>query len=196
MKFERAYVMTERARSTQETGERILDAAITLFAELPYAQLTLRAVADRADVTVQTVIRRFGDKEGLTAAAAARSREHVVAQRSAAPVGDLVGAVDNLVTHYEGAGDLALRLLAEEQSAPQLAELANMGRTLHRDWCTQVFAPTLGPLRGADRTRRTAQLVAICDVYTWKLRRRDAGLSQRQVATALIEMLEPLTAKG
>ena len=52
--------MTERARSTQETGERILDAAIVLFAELPYAQLTLRAVADRADVTVQTVANPIG----------------------------------------------------------------------------------------------------------------------------------------
>ncbi|HEU4329887.1 MAG TPA: TetR/AcrR family transcriptional regulator [Lapillicoccus sp.] len=196
MKSERAYVMTERARSTQETGERILDATIALFAELPYAQLTLRAVADRADVTVQTVIRRFGDKKGLTAAAAARSSKHIVAQRSAAPVGDLGGAVDILVAHYEEAGDLALRLLSEEQSAPQLAELAEMGRGLHREWCARVFAPTLGRLRGADRTRRAAQLVAICDVYTWKLLRRDAGLNQRQVATALIEMLEPLTAKG
>src|SRR5690242_18630615 len=123
MKSDRAYVMTERARSTQENGERILEATIALFAELPYAQLTLRAVADRADVTVQTVIRRFGDKEGLTVAAAARSREHIAHQRSAAPVGDLAGAVDNLVTHYEEAGDLALRLLSEEQTAPQLAEL-------------------------------------------------------------------------
>ena len=196
MKSDRAYVMTERARSTQETGERILDAAIALFAELPYAQLTLRAVADRADVTVQTVIRRFGDKERLTAAAAVRSREHISTQRFAAPVGDLPGAVDNLVAHYEEAGDLALRLLAEEEAAPQLAELAEMGRTLHREWCARVFAPTLGSLRGVDRTRRAAQLVAICDVYMWKLLRRDAGLSQRQVATALIEMLEPLTAKG
>src|SRR5690349_16526619 len=92
MKSERGYVMTERARSTQATADRILDATIALFAELPYAQLTLRAVADRADVTVQTVIRRFGDKEGLTVAAAARSREHISAQRSAAPVGDLAGA--------------------------------------------------------------------------------------------------------
>ena len=196
MNTARAYVMTERARSTAATGERILDATVELFVERPYARVTLRDVADRAGVTVQTVIRRFGDKERLTAAAAARSREHISTQRFAAPVGDLPGAVDNLVAHYEEAGDLALRLLAEEESAPQLAELAEMGRTLHREWCARVFAPTLGSLRGVDRTRRAAQLVAICDVYMWKLLRRDAGLSQRQVATALIEMLEPLTAKG
>jgi hypothetical protein len=38
-----------------------------------------------------------------------------------------------------------------------------------------------------------AQFVAICDVYTWKLLRLDAGLSRRQAAVALVEMLTPFT---
>jgi hypothetical protein len=41
-----------------------------------------------------------------------------------------------------------------------------------------------------------AQLVAVCDVYTWKLLRRDAGLSRTQTRTALLELLEPLTRKA
>ena len=56
-----------------------------------------------------------------------------------------------------------------------------------------VFAPALERLGGADRQRRLAQFVAICDVYTWKLLRRDAGLSRRQTELALVEVLEPLT---
>jgi AcrR family transcriptional regulator len=193
MKTVRGYVMTERARSTVATGERIMDATVELFVERPYAHVTLRDVADRADVTVQTVIRRFGDKEGLTAAAADRTRVQVFSHRDAAPIGDVEGAVDNLVAHYEDVGGLVLRLLAEEDSVPQLAAMTAEGRVAHRDWCARVFAPYLTPLRGADRTRRLAQLVAVCDVYTWKLLRRDAGLSQRQVVTALVELLEPLT---
>ncbi len=185
--------MTERARSTAATGERILDATVELFVERPFAQLTLRDVADRAGVTVQTVIRRFGDKEGLTAAAADRAQLHIHTHRDAAPVGDLEAAVDNLVAHYEDVGGVSLRLLAEEEAVPQLAELTAQGRALHREWCARVFAPTLATVRGADRTRRLAQLVAVCDVYTWKLLRHDAGLSPRQVATALVELLEPLT---
>jgi hypothetical protein len=38
-----------------------------------------------------------------------------------------------------------------------------------------------------------AELVAICDVYVWKLLRRDAGLSRDQTELALIELLAPLT---
>jgi hypothetical protein len=42
-----------------------------------------------------------------------------------------------------------------------------------------------------ERERRLAQFVAICDVYTWKLLRRDAGLSRRQTELAVTELLKP-----
>jgi hypothetical protein len=34
--------------------------------------------------------------------------------------------------------------------------------------------------------------VTVCDVYVWKLLRRDAGLSRRQTELALVELLEPM----
>jgi hypothetical protein len=34
--------------------------------------------------------------------------------------------------------------------------------------------------------------VAICDVYTWKLLRRDAGLSRAQTQRALVELIDGL----
>lgn len=188
----RPYVMRDRARTAAATGERILEAVAELFVEVPFAQLTLGAVAERAGVTVQTVLRRFGDKEGLFAAAAQRSAGLVAAHRDAAPVGDLPAIVANLVDHYEMAGDIALRLLAEEESSPEIAAITSTGRTYHQGWCARVFAPVLGELTGVERDRRLAQLVAVCDVYTWKLLRRDAGLSRRQVTIALRELLEPL----
>ncbi len=192
MKSVRPYAMGQRAVAAAATGERILDAATALFARLPYAQLTLAAVAQAAGVTPQTVIRRFGDKEGLVAACTARAMPRILAQRDAAPVGDLSGAVDNLVAHYEEAGAIALRLLAEEATSPTLAALAAQGRAYHRAWCERVFAPSLQGLDGALRTRRLAQLVAVCDVQTWALLRRDAGLGRAEVTLALTELLTPL----
>jgi len=46
--------------------------------------ITLADVADRAGVTVQTVLRRFGDKDSLFATAVARFFEEVRAQRGQA----------------------------------------------------------------------------------------------------------------
>ncbi len=96
----RPYRMVARAASVAATGERILDAAVSLFWELPGEQVSLDEVARRAGVTVQTVIRRFGGREGLFAAAAEREVERVRAQRDEAPAGDVAGAVRVLLDHY------------------------------------------------------------------------------------------------
>ena len=66
---QRPYRMVARAKSTEATGERILDATVELFWERLADQIRLEDVAAVAGVTVQTVIRRFGTKEELFAAA-------------------------------------------------------------------------------------------------------------------------------
>jgi AcrR family transcriptional regulator len=191
----RPYRMVARAESAAATGERILDAAIGVFWDSPGGQVSLDEVARRAGVSVQTVIRRFGGRDGLFAAGAEREVERVRRQRDTAPIGDVRGAVRVLVDHYEELGDRALRLLAEEERAPAMRDVAERGRAVHREWCARVFGPALARVAGAERRRRLAQLVAVCDVYTWKLLRRDAGLSRRQTELALVELVE-LLAEG
>lgn len=69
------------------------------------------------------------------------------------------------------------------------------------DAATELFAEVTRrawsrpPPRGSARERRLAQLVAVCDVYTWKLLHRDSGLSRAQTRTALLELLEPMTTR-
>jgi AcrR family transcriptional regulator len=188
----RPYRMTARAEGVRATGERILDATEELFWSGPVDRMSLDAVAKRAGVTVQTVLRRYGSKDGLVAATAARAADRVRRQRDEAPVGNVAGAVTNLLEHYEEMGEHALRLLAEESGSPLMAEIAESGRELHRRWVERTFAPQLASLRGSARTRRRAQLIAVTDVYMWKLLRRDAGLSRRQVEQAMRELIDGL----
>jgi AcrR family transcriptional regulator len=184
--------MTARAEAAAATGERILDAAVEVFWELPSDGISLDEVARRAGVSVQTVIRRFGGKDDLLTAAAEREAARVTSQRNQAPAGDTERAVRILVEHYETMGDRVLKLLAEEDRIPRLREITDRGRALHREWCARVFDAILADLAGADRQRRLAQLVAVCDVYTWKLLRRDSALSRRQTELALAELLDPI----
>lgn len=188
----RPYRMIARAETAAATGERILDAAVQVFWELPGDQLSLEEVARRAGVTVQTVIRRFGGRDGLLAAAGEREAERVARQREQAPVGDVAGAVRVLVDHYEELGERVLKLLSEEERVPGLREITDRGRALHRQWCARVFAPALAARGGIEHERRLAQLVAVCDVYMWKVLRLDCGLSRRQTGRALVELLEPM----
>jgi AcrR family transcriptional regulator len=188
----RSYLMVARAASSAATGERILDAAVDAFWAQPGEQVSLDEVARRAGVSVQTVIRRFGGRDGLLAAAVQRESQRVEAERDPATVTDARSAVGQLVTHYETMGDRVLAMLAEEARTPALREVAGSGRRFHRSWCVAVFAATLANLSGDAHERRLAQLVAVCDVYTWKLLRRDAGLSRVETELALLELIEPL----
>lgn len=189
----RPYRMQSRAVATAVTGVRILDAAETLFWAEPVAEISLDRIAELAGVTVQTVLRRYKSKDGLFEAAARRAYERVARQRDAAPKDDPAGAVRNLIDHYEELGDRVLHLLGEEDKVPGLRKLTDRGRDFHRDWCERVFDAALADLRGAARARRLAQLIAVTDVYMWKLLRRDRALSRRQTELAIRELLEPLT---
>lgn len=182
--------MRARAEAAEGTERRIFGAVRGLVAERPFVQVTLDEVASRAGVSVQTVIRRYGSKEGLFRAVAAAVHLEVQQQRFEAPVGDIGGAVSNLIDHYEVTGDETFRLQCQEEEVPLLSEVLDAGRGMHRDWVTRVFAPWLEPLAGVERKRRTAQLVAICDLLVWKLLRRDLGLSRKQTEHAIKEMLE------
>jgi AcrR family transcriptional regulator len=154
--------------------------------------VSLEQVAAKSGVTVQTVIRRFGGKEGLFAAAAARESAAIRDQRDQARAGDLTGAVGVLLEHYEAFGDRVLKLLVEQERMPALRPIVDGGRKAHVQWCERVFAASLAARVGVERQRCLAQLVAVCDVYVWKLLRRDAGLSRRQTELAIVELLAPL----
>ncbi len=185
----RSYQMGARAQSTTETGERILDAAVEIFYEQPVESISLDKVADRAGYTVQTVIRRFGGKEGLFTAAIDRESKRLSNQRDKVSSDDVEGAIDILLDHYEDVGVGVLRMLAEEHRLPALESVINLGRKSHQEWCEKVFSPALLQLRGEDRKRRLAQFIAITDVYMWNILYLHQGLSREQTKLALKEML-------
>jgi AcrR family transcriptional regulator len=190
----RPYRMRARAEAAAETGQRILEAVIELHRERFFDQVSLEDIAERAGVTVQTVLRRFGSKEQLIEAAAEEGKRQVMHQRDQAPVGDIEGAVKNLMEHYEEWGETALRLLAQEERVPAFRSVTDAGRAFHYEWVERTFAPLLAKRTGMARRRLLAELIAICDVYFWKLLRRDVGLSREQTELAIRETI--LALKG
>ena len=198
MKVERrAYRMESRAAAMAETRRRLIAATVQLTTERPFDEVTLEAVATRAGVTLQTLLRHFGSKPKLVASAATDAHERVEGQRGQAPVGDPAGAVANLFDHYEEWGDLAVRLLAQEERFAEIAEMTRKGRATHGAWVARVFAPQLARWRSrALRARRHLQLVAACDLYVWKLLRRDLHRSRSEAEKVVLGLVEALCAPG
>lgn len=190
----RIYRMSARAKAAASTHTRILEVAIRQFSDRFYDEVSLAEVAREAGVTVQTVLRRFGSKEGLTEAATAVGVERVRIERWTSPPGDLDAAVRGLLAHYEMWGDRSLRFLAQEQRVAAMGRVVDAGRALHHEWVDHVFAPWLARKRGAVRARLRARLIAVTDVYVWKIVRRDLGLDSRAVEVTLRELVTAVVA--
>jgi AcrR family transcriptional regulator len=184
--------MAARAAGVEVTRERILNAACDAFLTSWYDDVTLRDVAAAADVALQTVVNHFGTKEALYGAAVERISDAIEARRYDVEPGDLEGVVAALIDDYDRTGDFTLRSLAEEGRLAVVGPGLARGRRGHQDWVEHVFPSALVGLRGAVRQRRLAQLVAVTDVYTWKLLRRDKGLSRDQTVIAVRELVDAL----
>jgi len=175
MKTTRTYTQTTRAAAAEETRLRIARSAFELQTERLTADISLEDVAARAGVSVQTVLRRFGSKAELFQASLEQINTEIADQRRA-PAGDVPTAIRVLVDHYEQHGDFALLMLAQENAYPHVRQMSDMGKQLHRRWVTEVFAPLLTDT--PDHDEAVDLLVIATDVYTWKLVRRDRGLSR------------------
>ena len=103
--------------------------------------------------------------------------------------GDVDGTIRALFDHYEEYGDFVVRNLADEESVPELRERLDTGRRLHRLSMQRQFAPQLAEIVESERKRIVDCLVAACDVYTWKLFRRDMGRSRQEAESCAREMV-------
>ncbi len=200
---QRAYKQVARAKAQEQTRETLLQAAAEEVEQDNWTQVSLESVAGRAGVSKQTALRHFGSKQGLLDAVISRTSSLIVKERNDAPVGDVPGAVANLVRHYERYGDIVVRMLPYRDAMVRvmgrdrgnsIVRAVEHGHEIHKDWVARTFEPQLAILAPRKRRQRLAQLVAICDVYVWKILRRDLDLEVDQVEVALVEMIERLLA--
>lgn len=182
----RPYTMGARADAVADTRRRIIDALFELGRERMFPDISLDDVAAEAGVSVQTILRHFQSRVGLTEATMDHAIARVTEER-AAPVGDVDAAVSVIVGHYEDRGQTALLMLAQESSNPQVADLTRRGRAMHRTWVTEVFAPFAG-----SRDPLIDLLVVATDVYTWKLLRIDRRYSRVRTEQLIHRMVTSL----
>jgi AcrR family transcriptional regulator len=188
----RTYDMRTRQQAKDATRDAIINAAIDTFQAERTFSITLPAVADRADVTVKTVLRHFGSRDALIDVAWQRLFDEIRAEREPPP-DDPATALNVLIEHYERRGTMVLTTLASEDNDRRARRMNSAGRAGHRAWVEQVFSARL-PEHPAERSRVIDVLVVATDVYAWKLLRHDRGLSVGDVADRMLLMTEALLA--
>ncbi|MFI5952470.1 TetR family transcriptional regulator [Cryptosporangium sp. NPDC051539] len=203
--MKRTYTMRSRADAVAGTRLRILRAVRELAEESFDLDPTLEAIAARAAVSVQTVLRHFGTRDALLGAAIAAGLDETRDERRV-PVGDVAAAVRTVVAHYERRGDFMLHLIGHERDDPRFAAITGPGRDLHRAWVAEVFAPFRpGSAASASASSESESgsggelldlLAVATDLFTWKLLRRDRGLSRAATEARMRRLTEAVLATG
>src|SRR5262245_9568046 len=89
----RSYVMRARADAVAETRRRIVDAGVDLLWGKRPDDVRLQDIAARAEVTVQTVLRIFGDRDRLFEIVSDAIGDRIMTRREEPAPGDVGGTI-------------------------------------------------------------------------------------------------------
>ncbi|OHV31567.1 TetR/AcrR family transcriptional regulator [Pseudofrankia saprophytica] len=189
----RPYRQRERAVAAEATTQRILTVGLELFTDRPIDQITLAAVAERAGVGLQTVIRRVGTKDGLVAAVNAWVGPMIGAARGAPDTAEPAEVAARVASQYERWGAVIRRSLSQEDISPAVAGTATDGRLAHRAWVEAAFHDQLATRLAAAgppaRDDLLGRLLAITGVEFWHVLRQDAGLTVEASQAAVADLI-------
>ena len=186
----RAYDMTNRSDAVGGTRHRIAEAALLLFKERDYDDVSLNEIARAAGVSHQTVLNHCESKAGVLLAAGELFSEEIRDLEADAVAGDVTSVVHTTCVRYEALGDANARWAAMSTRAPEVAEGLARGRLGFQAWLAEMLGDLLPGDDDPDERRRVLLgLHAALDVFTWKLLRRDLGLSQAQTEAQLTDLV-------
>jgi AcrR family transcriptional regulator len=182
--------MTKRSDAEGGTRRRIAEAALLLFKERDYDDVSLNEIARAAGVSHQTVLNHCESKAGVLLAAGELFSEEIRDLEADAVAGDVTSVVHTTCVRYEALGDANARWAAMGTRAPEVAEGLARGRLGFQAWLAEMLGDLLPGDDDPDERRRVLLgLHAALDVFTWKLLRRDLGLSQAQTQTQLTDLV-------
>jgi AcrR family transcriptional regulator len=185
----RAYDMSNRAAQAEATRERIRQAAVALYRENALDGFTLEEVAQRAEVTVQTVLRAFKSKDQLIMTALIKLGEETQPIKIPRVPGDIDEAVTIFFDLYEEVGGFVIQQLGDEPRLPGIKLDLDAGRQGHANWVEEAFAPQLVRQSGEARARLFRALMVATDVYVWKLLRRDQKLDRIDAEAVMRQLI-------
>lgn len=168
-----------------------MDVTVDMIRAGEAGSITLQKVAKVAEVSVQTILRAFSSKEGLLTASLnaqpSEAAEDFLADTTGSENVPVMMSV--LYDFYDKIGDTVMKRLADEAHLPELAAANAVGREFHRKFVNQRFAHELDNLREEERHVLFNALMAVTDLYVWRVLRRDEGLdpdAAKRVVTLLV----------
>jgi len=192
---QREYQLKERARQQAETRRRIIEAVVALHEEVGPARTTVVEIADRAQVSRPTVYSHFPDERSLITACAqhwslANPRPDTAAWKEIAnPRTRLRTALEQLYAYYAPRERMLANVIRDSELIPSLSDALQRTTGPY----SQAAAETLATgWEGRQRNHRKhlAVLELALHFHTWQTLTRSGGLTNKEAAGAMSELVE------
>lgn len=187
----RRYASLRRATQAEQTRGEIARAARSLFVSAGWAATTVRAVAEKAGVSVPTVYAAYGDKAGLVRAVAdaadlSAEPNQLLAELergSATPRHQLTAMAGFDRRLYERAGDVVVLVREAGRTEPELAAAYREGRSRASETRTETFSawPRDTLRAGLDVPTAVDVYAALCNVDVYLTLRDERGWSPDKI---------------
>ena len=160
----RKYELRERARSQEQTRQRIVHATVGLHGSVGPARTTISAIAERAGVQRLTVYRHFPDERSLYQACGGQWRadhpapDPALWEAVAEPAERMRLALGQLYAHFRATEDMTANIRRDLPELPVLQEvIAPQSSTgLRSGWCSRAAGScAAGGGRGCVRSSGT-----------------------------------------
>lgn len=184
----RSYTLGRRAETATATRQRILDSTIELYREIGVSGTTLKAVAERADVSRGTILHHFESGDGLLGAVLDRVVESLEWPDERIFEGltrrdDRIRAFVDAVVLFNDRSVLWWTTFEAEMQRPELQKR----EAIYWDLLARLQAAALGPELAADPRANAALLSVIhpatTGTFVWSFER--AGVGKEEVRRIL-----------
>jgi AcrR family transcriptional regulator len=191
-----AKILSLADRQSDLTRRLILDTAVQMLEHTSLGELTVRAVAKRANISERTVFRYFAAREDFLDGLAEAVRAEMALPPAPGTVAELLAAPRALYTRFEAVRELARAALHSE-----LFHRMRETQAKARWTAVQGIVDALAPRRGArERRIAAANIRFYLAASTWHYFRFYFGFSLEEsiacAETAIRQSLDGLRKKG
>ena len=182
----RSYTLKKRAEQQAETRQRIVEAAVELHSTVGPSATTLSMIAEKAGVQRHTLYAHFPDERSIFQACSGLAHE-----RDPSPTADawrditdrterLTVALTDIYGWYARNASLLSNVMRDVERHPMVQEIQKVRVAPIRKGWHDVLGEKLD-------ARQRAMLHLALSFYTWRALVREAGLSQKDAVTAMVQ---------
>lgn len=171
------------------TKQRILLAVRKLFDESRLNDISIQAIAARANVSVQSIYRHFESRDGLIDQFLDEMAVLVENYPLEAAPGNIYSIVKNLLHYYQENAPLLLRLQMQTDDSPKLSACWAVVQRSHLAWVRANFSVFLESLSRQRQLEMENQLMWLTDVSCWRVYIQELGRSSVEIEQGMVHVL-------